>query len=402
MSLALRSLFYFGIFFPFVIVTGLNLDSQPTSLLAGVLLLFIFREFKFNKKLVPIILCGVTAFILFLISSSSLNSLRDLTIYFSLFVIPLITYRLMSRHGSPSVKVVLLVNVIYLFVASIQQLYLPQFGASLINNMPLIVGGRGVNGLAPEPTFYATFLSFLFIYTLINFDFNKVKFLLLLELFQIFFFTRSSTVILVLGISTFLYLIWSVFKLRIRLLFLLIFSAAIFIPLLFLSKPMWISTRPGVLFTKAVSSPSSLLKDESINLRFMHATLPIYSIFKNNGVPGGYNTFGDFIIRTKDRSHFYRSIDFYNIKKSPRIMSGYGMPIYHLGLIGLLIPYCVYLVFKPFLKIDKFVFAFIFFNLLLFTAVSLNTSIVGFVIGTMLFKSRRNMQEKYNNLNVIQ
>jgi hypothetical protein len=75
----------------------------------------------------------------------------------------------------------------------------------------------------------------------------------------------------------------------------------------------------------------------------------------------------------------------YSFENYSRILSGFGMGFYELGIFGLLIPMFIFLSIKNQLKNINILFVYILFNLLLFTAMSLNNSAILFVIGNLVF-----------------
>jgi hypothetical protein len=76
------------------------------------------------------------------------------------------------------------------------------------------------------------------------------------------------------------------------------------------------------------------------------------------------------------------------------------MGIYELGFFGLLIPVLIFISIKNKLKQNNIVFAFILFNLVLFTAMSLNNSLILFIIGNMIYLSK-NVEVQQNIINGI-
>jgi hypothetical protein len=117
----------------------------------------------------------------------------------------------------------------------------------------------------------------------------------------------------------------------------------------------------------------------------------------NFGIPNGYNTYQNYILLKSNipdlRIYFLN----FKIENYSRILSGYGMGFFELGLFGLLIPITIFFSLKNYLKLTPFFFAFILFNFILFTAMSLNNATILFIIGNMLYlnsKSLGNNQQK--------
>jgi hypothetical protein len=131
---------------------------------------------------------------------------------------------------------------------------------------------------------------------------------------------------------------------------------------------------------------------ESINERVNHAIFPLISIYDHYGLPMGFNRFQDYIISKMKNNSF--SIFFVNIELDhyKKIMSAYGAVFFELGILGFTIPYYLYSIFRTVLKNKVYLFSFILLNLLLFTSISLNNSLILFVFGNVLYLKKQNFK----------
>ena len=75
-------------------------------------------------------------------------------------------------------------------------------------------------------------------------------------------------------------------------------------------------------------------------------------------------------------------------------MSGYGAVFFELGILGLLIPYYLFSIFRKVINNNIFLFSFILLNLLIFTSISLNNSLILFAFGNVLYLKQDNFNLK--------
>ena len=133
--------------------------------------------------------------------------------------------------------------------------------------------------------------------------------------------------------------------------------------------------------------------------RFNGAYFPLVSLTENYGLPKGFETFYQFVMNKRDSGE-YTDLFIYDFHPTgyERILSGYGMGFYELGIFGLIIPFAVYMLIRKKLKNNFYLFAFILFNFILFTAMSLNNALILFILGNMYYISSLRKEEVGNNL----
>jgi len=388
-------IFLISCFFPFLNIFRLPTDTQPNALLLSVFIL-IFNHKKlinhFPSKFLLFLCIGVLSFILLLFSSITVDSVFSFTSYISLIFIPIAVFISLNKVGGLSKHFFLVCILIWLFVALIQKLFYPDFLSFLLNRSSGSgLMGRGVNSLAPEPTYYATIIALFLVIHLLNFKMNY-KLLIYLLLFQLFILSISSTIFAVFLITFFIYFIILLFRKKISKTFFI--SIALFIILIlsifFLFQENISESRFYKIGQIILNNPEFILKDESINERLNHAIFPLISLFDHYGFPMGFNRFQDYIIFKMNDENFSIFFENINLDHYKKIMSGYGAVFFELGLLGFLIPYYLFSIFKTVINNRIYLFSFVLLNLLIFTSISLNNSLILFVFGNVLYLKQDN------------
>jgi hypothetical protein len=387
----LYGLFLFFCLFPFLDILKQGTDSQPNALIIGiVLIIFQGTENKnFSKFPVEILIFFfilIIASFLLVISSVDFQTLRSYLNYLSLFVIPFVTYKLLIK--SKGLSYTWFRNSVYAWflIGSIQMYYDPTFLSSFVNRMSSsLENGRGVVAFSPEPTHYGIIMSLFIIIYLINFkDLKNSSHLPVLLFIQLIFFSKSSTAILALSISIIIFGIISLIKLNFKVIFYYIIGIISVFLIVYATENNWEQTRISNIIEKAIENPDILFAlDASVNERFVHAFFPIYSLFDNQFIPHGYGKFNEYM-RSGHIAENFVDIIKYN-QDYTRIMSGYGAVFFELGVFSLGIVYAFYIAFKHLLSQKSGLFAFIFFNVILFMAIPFTTAIIPFIIGNVIY-----------------
>jgi hypothetical protein len=378
-------------FFPFLNILRIPTDSQPNVLIFSVIILL--KNYKniylhLPAKILNFIYIFIVAFFLLLFSDKTFSSILSFTSYISLLLVPLAVFISLLKVGGLPKYLFHFIIYIWGFVAIIQRFVYRDFlNFLLYRNMGSGILGRGVNSLAPEPTYYGTILTFFIIIFFLNYKFIYNKFILFFIIFQLFFLSISATVFAVILISIFTIFFYNFIKLKFDLNKFLysLFIISFFLLFIFTFKSSLESTRFYKIVNLLINNPELVLRDESINERLNHALFPIISLFDNYGLPHGFNHFQYYIMNKMNNN----SLDFLfvniNLEHYSRIMSGYGSTFFELGLFGILIPYYLFTIFNKLLFKNEYLFIFILLNFLLFTSISFNNSIILFVLGNILF-----------------
>ena len=380
-------LFLVFCFFPYVSFLGLNTTTQPNALFFSIFPIFLIRSNGLPKEFIlfGIVFCFAT-FIL-LLGDLSFLSFRDWANYLSLFFISLGAYKFLSYINGLPYKFFCSVVYIWLLVGMLQMFLYPNFLSFLFHQMRgALLDGRGVTGLATEPTYYGLMLGLFFVIYLINNWYNRSKFLGFLILFQMFFLSRSATV----GVIFILALIILIFILLLRLnikLILTISILSILISFFFvLTIDLYKELRIYKVSQIAIEHPKAILKtDFSVSERVNHVVFPIVGMVENWFLPSGFGTFGEYLTEKKDSGKYKIFFSHVFFRPSNRILSGHGKVFFELGGIGLLVSIGLFSAFKFGFSRSSFLFGFIFYFLLLFAALPFMTATVPFIIANSLF-----------------
>jgi hypothetical protein len=215
----------------------------------------------------------------------------------------------------------------------------------------------------------------------------KNKYILYIIILQLILLSLSTTIIAIIFATLLIYILVQILYLRFNktvIFILLSIFSFISVSLYFFNESI-LETRIYKIAQIFINNPDIILLDESINERVNHAFFPLISIYDHYGLPNGFNKFQDYIIfkmKNKSFNVFFYNIDLDHYKK---IMSAYGAVFFELGILGLAIPFYLYSIFRIVLKSKVFLFSFILLNLLLFTSISLNNSLILFVFGNVLY-----------------
>jgi hypothetical protein len=342
-------------------------------------------------KILYLILIFVIATFLVLISEFKFETFASYVSYLSLCFVPLAVYISLKRLNGFSFNFFSKVILIWGFVALVQRIYNPDFLTFLqYRSSGSGLMGRGVNSLAPEPTYYGTVIAlFIIIFFINNFNEKKSFFWLILLFVQLLILSLSSTIIAVILISTFLYFTLNFFKFNfnIKILFYIFFSFLISLIFFSLYFDVIADTRMYKIIEIAFTNPELILLDESINERLNHALFPIINLYDNNFLPMGFGHFNKYIVEKISNPTFSIFFENINLDHYNKIMSGYGAAFFELGIFGFLIPFFLYSLTKNMLKQKKYIYLFILLNMLLFTSISLNNALILFVFGNIMYIS---------------
>ena len=382
-------IFVFFCFFPYLNILRIPTDAQPNALVFGLLLVALSDSVKFRKTLLVFFVAIFLAFFAGFIWNSTFkfSSFRSLVNYLSLSIITIASIFFLKRNKL-SYRFFNFSVISYFVVSIIQTLTSKTFLTFLLYRSES-TESRGVTGLAPEPTFNATMgVLFLVIY-LLNFFPYRLKYHVAIFLIWIVFLAKSSTILLVLVASFFLYSLVFYFNRT-------VIAGIFFFVIVIASLQAYLanaasdnSVRLVTLMNALVQNPDTfLIFDKSINDRFSHIFAAFYLSFENYLMPFGpdYKWFNTRIFELKS-GDFYYVIFFDKVKPQwERIMSGWGMLVYECGLAGFL--FLVYFNLKCILNfrmLKPYFLAFVIFTITLFTALSINTAIVPFIFGNFFF-----------------
>ncbi|MAG85876.1 MAG: hypothetical protein CMB97_00460 [Flavobacteriaceae bacterium] len=325
---SLTYLFYLSVFFPYVGVANIGTDTQPLSLILGIVILFMsWKDFNFPMEIWIFLLPFFCAIVLLVPSGFSFDALRSIGGYASLFILSAASYCVSIKSVQLSDKLFNSIVYIWLVVGLIQLFFNNQFMVAIIGDIRT-TASRGVTSLAPEPSHYGIMCVFLLFFGYLR---STRKWIMLLLVVQIVILSRSFLAVLLLFAFWFYRTIIFASLRTVLLSLIVVFAAVIAVDYMdvffqgqrVLSLLKLIIQNPILIFTR----------DASANSRFLHIILPVWGFLKAFGLPHGFGQWEEFIISNRS---FYKDI---LVRIGPgRIMSTYGASLFELGVFGLLIP----------------------------------------------------------------
>lgn len=380
-------LFLVFCFFPYVSFLGLNTTTQPNALFFSIFPIILIRSKGLPKELFifGIVFCFST-FIL-LLSDLSFLSFRDWANYLSLVFVSLGAYKFLRYINGLPYKFFYSVVCIWLFVGAIQMFLYPKFLSFLFHQMRgALLDGRGVTGLSTEPTYYGLMLGLFFVIYLVNNWYSRSKFLGFLILFQIFFLSKSTTVIAIFLIAAGLFILISMLRLKMKLIMSVVAISLLVSIFLASSTNLYKESRIYRISQIMRNHPEIILAiDFSVSERVNHVVFPVVGMVENLLLPAGFGNFGKYLTEKKDSKEYKVFFSHALFRPSNRILSGHGKILFELGGIGLLISIGIFSAFKFGLSKSPFLFGFILYFLLLFAALPFMTATVPFIIANILY-----------------
>lgn len=366
--------------FPYVTPISFGTDVQPWGVMFSTILAIILflKGYKF-KILLAILFIPIIASILFFpFADDSFIALRSLIGYVSVGVIPLVFHYLLKSNYEITIAVLKFATIVYMLVALIQTFVDPEFMSFVLNRL-VGGGGRGVNSLSAEPTYYGLICLFLLL-TISALEMTNKNIFIYLLLFQIIFLSQSSLTILLLLIFGFFFVLFKIGPKTILL------GSSICILMLYIITASDIDNRAIHLANQVMTNPEALLIDGSINARAGHIYFSLKGFFENYGIPNGLSAFPSYWT-SQISGH---DIFFQESNSAPnRIMAYYGAMLFELGVIGAFVP-LVYsmMIFEAYKdNFKQFLVFFFSINAILSTAVPMTFTLVGIYFGALIFKA---------------
>lgn len=376
----LQYAFLIAVFFPYMQVLPLGSDVQPAALLLGLGVLLASQTGRFPREITPLLVVLVGAITIAFVTGISALALRGLANYFSLFIIAFATYGTLKERRGFSTRLLSAIVWIWFVVGFLQTFLSRELFTVLLSNARS-TAGRGVVGLAPEPTSYGIHCLLLGLLVSELCTGRQRRWNLAALLIQILFFARSSMTVLFL-------LIWGVAYLATRAgLLRSLLGAAIVGAVgagVLQALARFAATVKGVrifdLIHLVATAPALILvRDQSISDRVAAIVFSLAGAFNYWFLPHGFTSWSAWVGDIGPR--MVRYVPYYTA--GDRIMSGYGAAIFELGFLGLLVPYVVTRTARLHYGHDRqrFLTVAIVLNLLLLTALPLAYPPIGFLIG---------------------
>lgn len=327
-------MYYFFALCPFVSPFRTVSDLQPICLIvSSVILLMTSKKVLFSKFFSTVLLMSMIAFLILIIQDlhSTLYGshgglewgflslmLRKCVNYISVLVIGLAGFNIFLQQGGYSEIMIKRMILVWLYFG-IAEIFYPNIAQIVLPGARGIFGlGRGVTGLAMEPSFYG-YMCFFFFILATKFKTERVKYCVL-SVFQNVFLAQSAS-----GSLYFLILagsyIFLTASIRRKIIYLIVFIITLYVVFSLAERiEMLRSSRMLSLFNSTFNNSASSnvmknmeeisTKDVSVGARWAAITFGFGSFFSDLGIPHGF---------------IYQG----------RIMSGYGATLYEMGLIGL-------------------------------------------------------------------
>jgi len=283
--------------FPYLQLIPSDSYTQPFALLLGALLFLmqgwsvLFRlPLTDQIALIGLAVIGIGIFLVTCFPYESHQEYKYLITYLSplLLTIPLLRY--LRRQPTDALRLLRLSILSWIVIAAIQKLIDPTFLGFLIGQwsesaLDIVQSGRGVLGLAPEPTHHAFHILLLAACLALLESNGRNQWLLVLCIFDAVLLAASASAILVLGISG---VLWSLCY-RQRWIVVATALAAIVWMGGFTDQDLMTSDlRIGQLISAVLTDPFAILAvDYSMNNRLGGMIAVISEVFHNAFIPHG-------------------------------------------------------------------------------------------------------------------
>lgn len=326
-------LFFVFALFPAVSVIPLPIqtDTQPTALLLAALVFLVGRRVALPLPVWTLLVPFVGALILFIAGGLTINGVRSMLGYTTVFIVAAATLVLAANDIRLSDKLLDYSVYVWTFVGAVQALLWRPFMTFFVAASRMPDAARGVASLSNEPSLYAMTMVFFIIFYFMRK--REQSFPVFLCMVQIILFARSALgvlfVLMMLGLYALLRL--SAPKAIVAVLALFAVSFVLFM----YGGDLLAGTRIGGLLLILRKSPQQiLLLDQSVSTRFTSIYYSLKGAIESAFVPHGFGAWGDYAY-TQDM--IYKGI-FSSDVDVTRIMSGYGSALFEMGLVGFTIP----------------------------------------------------------------
>ena len=383
---ALSRIVYVFCFFPFVSLINTHTDLQPYALIFSIIYLILLsftNGCTFPKSLSGILIVFTGATFILLLSLIFVDNLfvliKAYASYLSIFAITFATYNILRIDGGVDEGLVKAFIIIWLVIGLVQTFINRRF---LLFIVPLLrtTESRGVAGVFSEPSFYG-YMCFFAMLLAMDFKKNKIVYISLL-LFQIVFIAQSSVSILYI-VLFFLFTMISEFslvsaKIWIKYIFIVLVSFAL-LQLIFIYLP---GSRITHIYLNFINNGfiDSIFNgnDQSIQERLDAITDSFYYFYKNCGIPGYFLLNG--------------------FEVTGRFMSGYGVMLYELGILGIVAIISIFNIIKKSYEKSGIAYA-LSITIVMFSAVQLAQPLFAFFIGYCIYRQEK-LQDNYGNVGV--
>ena len=380
--------------FPYLDILRIGTDTQPNALVMATLLLLTIKKKKVNATIVMLwIIFLLSLFLIFFNNGSLFLYTKTILNYLSPAILSMVTYALLTKLNYKfPFGMFMMTILIYAFVGLMQTYVIPDFLTILVNGGARgnLINGRGVVSLTSEPAFYGIMCLFFMVYSLLVYTRRQNWIAIPVLLIQLVGIAKSST-----GLAIFLaglgcFTVVQILRLKMTYVVAVGMALLVTIPMIRLAWSQVEGTRMGEMAEIFIENPLLLTQvDASVAVRFTASAAPFLAIRHHNFMPQGLGYYSEFLGDFYRRRMYKTFIRLSNVINKPRLAGAINLVLYQMGFVGLLFPFALFLAFKPLLKSDHHLFAFILFIVILLTVVPLMHSTIGFIIGTALYKSHQ-------------
>lgn len=370
--------FIFFSLFPYLKAIPIPVDTQPTGLALGMLLILLMRQHQAGAGVWVLGGIMAAAILLFMAGDVELSAIRNIIGYISIFVFSYLFFNITISNKELLQKCISIAIVIWFLVGLMQIAFGRGFLVFLISDART-TDSRGVTSLAPEPTYYASQMLFLL---LSHMMLGLRKHIVGICLFSILFLAISSQVVLIIILATSACLPFMLGRRGFGFVLLSAFLIGGVGYVLFDDYKN--QYRILTLIDIVIKNPTGLLLvDASANERFAAIYVSFKSFFENfflpHGVSGNYYYEAFLDLKKSNPEFLWAAVP------SKSNLSGAGRIAFELGGVLFLFMGVVFLsVWKMGAPVALRVFVGVSYLLLTVTAIPLAHPMLGAVLGIMM------------------
>jgi len=390
----LAHVFFFFCFFPYINVINLGTDTQPNALVLGSIMLFTLNKKKINLPIILLwVLFGLSILLYFKSSVNFFDYLKNCFNYLSLPLTCMATYAIYNHYDYKlSFKHFVWILCVYGLIGFVQSYFYEDFMTFLLteSGRGVGIGGRGAISLTPEPAFYGTLCLFFMIFSILTYNRKQNKIVALILLIQIFIFAKSSTALLILIVSLLLFVVIQFLRFKMKYVLITGLALLILVPVGRNVISQMEETRMGEIATEFIENPLLITHlDVSVGTRVTGAVSPFFAFKHNYMLPMGIGYYKAFLKDLYINGHYRSILTGQIINQKDRLGGSMNMVLFQLGFLGLLLPIAILLSFKGYMTKDGQLFALILFMCILFTQIQMMHSMIGMILGTAMFYTRK-------------
>jgi hypothetical protein len=327
--------------FPYTQIINLESYTQPYALIFSAISIFVsytplVRHFPKRDAAILFVLAamGFAAFLISCLPNPSGQELKYLLIYVSPLIFALSSFAMVRDYPVLADRVIVSSAVIWIAVGLIQVFVAPSFATQLVGTFGEAAGdvvdsGRGVLGLAPEPTHFGFHMVVMAAALALVGGRNVLSIACLLTAVVI---ARSSSAILALGIGSIIYLLF--FTKYARFLLLLVFPLYALVEIFLNSGILPADVRAVWLLKTFFEDPWYLITaDASANARLGGIYVGAKEILGNAFMPFGMSH----AVWTRSLGSILAHNSWLSFLSGSGIPSGILIIIYQCGIFGLLV-----------------------------------------------------------------